>query len=146
MGKLAATYDREPWEHAVPDMTPRDPLKPFSRAGRRVLYFLLMGGRLKQQRCLLPGRKVRIENPDPREHYWILVSPKPHIPEGGTNTFKAGRKEYRLNRESIALLVAKGYLRGISEGEASADNVTPKGREAVSRTDWNGNWIEGRKP
>lgn len=132
--------------YTAPDMTPRDPDKPLTRATRRVLYFLLHGGRLKQQRKVLPGRKVRIENPDPREHYWILVSPKPHIPEGSTVPWKAGRKQYQLTRESIAGLVAKGYLCGVSEGEASEESVTQKGRDVVARTDWNGNWIEGRKP
>lgn len=132
-------------ESEGPDMTPQDPSKPLTRSTRRVLVFLLYGGRLKRQRRVLPGRKVRIEDPDPRNHYWILVAPKPqHAP--GKAMFKAGRKEYRLSKESIALLVAKGYLAGISEGEGSEESVTAKGRDAVSRTDWNGNWLEGRKP
>jgi hypothetical protein len=137
---------RESAGGSLPDMTPRDPSKPLTRATRRVLVFLLNRGALKQQRKVLPGRKVRIEDPDPREHYWILIAPAPHLVEGTNNVFRAGRKEYRLTRELVASLVAKGYLRGISEGEASEDNVTAKGRDVVARTDWNGNWIEGRKP
>ena len=124
--------------------TPRDPAKPLTRSTRRVLHFLLNGARLKQQRKVIPGRKVRIEHPDPREHYWILVSPKASFTD--MRLFRPGRKEYQLTRESIASLVRKGYLRGLSEGEATAENVTEKGRDVVSRTDWNGNWLEGRKP
>jgi hypothetical protein len=124
---------------------PRDPDKPLTRATRRVLVFLTYGGCLKRQQRVLSGRKVRIPDPDPRNHYWILVAPKPrHAP--GKPMWKAGRPEYRLTKETIAGLVAKGYLRGISEGEAGEDNVTARGRDIVSRTDWNGNWLEGRKP
>lgn len=139
-------YDANVREPATPDMTPRDPSKPLTRATRRVLVFLLNRGRLQRQRKVLPGRKVQILNPDPREHYWILVSPKPHC-TADLKLFKPGRKGYRLTRESIALLVSKGYLRGISgSDEASEDNVTAKGRDVVARTDWNGNWLEGRRP
>lgn len=140
-------YEREPGycEDQAGKWQPRDPSKPFARGGKRVLYFLIMGGRLLKQRKVLPGRKVRIEDSDPRRHYWVLVAPRAYaLPEGGS--FRPRPAQRRVSKELVDRLWRAKLITGVAGDELDGSNVTDQGRDYVERTDWNGNWLEGRKP
>ena len=115
---------------------PKDPTKPFSRSGRRILVFLRLGGRLRKVRSLERGVRGSRVRQDPSEYYWILEPPP--------DKRGYGMRERQVKKATVETLQAKGFLvRTFSEpDEVTAADLTREGIEASSNTDNNGNWLK----
>jgi len=116
-----------------PEWKPVDPSKPWNRNGRRIVFYLISGGRLRKK---FAKKKTNHLQDDPERWRWIL-EPMPEL----SGSRHAYAREYL--HETIERLQQIGVLKlRFREPDeiTSVDVDVAKARDLLERTDWDGNW------
>lgn len=118
---------------------PRNPNKPLTRPGRRILLHLSKGGSLVRLRCRKRGYPKHID-PNKARFYWIL-QPSPEV----IGWHGKEPRPRAVHKSTVEELEANGYLvvRPAAE-EIEKQDVTDRGLDILEACDAQGYWLNAQ--